>query len=83
MSSLGCLAAHTLCLLITVVSGDRWSREWIFERIRWDKRLDPTMSDRMLAQRYRVSRNTVAKALACPVLAKRRSRRRARACWSL
>lgn len=48
------------------------SREWIFERIRRDKRLDPTVSGRVLAQRYRVSRNTVAKALVCPVPAKRR-----------
>ena len=41
------------------------SREWIFERIRRDRRLDPTVSGRVLAQRYEVSRNTVAKALAC------------------
>ncbi|MGW0771177.1 IS21/IS408/IS1162 family transposase [Streptomyces sp. NPDC002676] len=43
------------------------SREWIFERIRRDRRLDPTVSGRVLAQRYKVSRNTVAKALVCPV----------------
>lgn len=48
------------------------SREWIFERSRRDRRLDPTVSGRMLAQRYKVSRNTVAKALACPVPAKRK-----------
>ncbi|MFJ2197311.1 ATP-binding protein [Streptomyces violaceusniger] len=43
------------------------SREWIFERTRRDRRLDPTVSGRMLAQRYKVSRNTVAKALVSPV----------------
>ncbi|WP_183091567.1 IS21 family transposase [Streptomyces radicis] len=48
------------------------SREWIFERIRRDRRLDPTVSGRTLAQRYKVSRNTVAKALAHPVPAKRK-----------
>ncbi len=48
------------------------SREWIFERIRRDRRLDPAVSGRALALRYRVSRNTVAKALASPVPAKRK-----------
>ncbi|WP_033951572.1 IS21 family transposase [Streptomyces sp. CNQ431] len=48
------------------------SREWIFERIRRDRRLEPAVSGRALAQRYRVSRNTVAKALASPVPAKRK-----------
>lgn len=48
------------------------SREWIFERIRRDKRVDPSVSGRTLAQRYRVSRNTVAKALALPVPPKRK-----------
>ncbi|MBT2399783.1 IS21 family transposase [Streptomyces sp. ISL-100] len=44
----------------------------MFERIRRDRRLDPTVSGRMVAQRYKVSRNTVAKALSCPVPAKRK-----------
>jgi transposase len=48
------------------------SREWIFERIRRDRRLDPAVSGRTLAQRYKVSRNTVAKALAHPVPAGRK-----------
>lgn len=48
------------------------SREWIFERIRRDRRLDPAVSGRVLAERYKVSRNTVAKALVCPVPAKRK-----------
>jgi transposase len=48
------------------------SREWIFERIRRDRRIDPSVSGRTLAQRYKVSRNTVAKALSCPVPAKRK-----------
>lgn len=48
------------------------SREWIFERIRRDRRIDPAVSGRELAQRYKVSRNTVAKALACPVPARRK-----------
>ncbi|WP_316769589.1 hypothetical protein [Streptomyces sasae] len=39
------------------------SREWPYERIRQDKRQNPEMSGRALAQTYRVSRNTVAKAL--------------------
>ncbi|MFE5097807.1 IS21 family transposase [Streptomyces sp. NPDC056638] len=43
------------------------SREWIFERIRRDHRLEPGVSGRELARRYKVSRNTVAKALAQPV----------------
>jgi hypothetical protein len=56
--------------LIKVVSGDLFvyrSREWIFERIRRDRRNDPTVSQRTLAQRYRVSRKTVVKALSHPV----------------
>lgn len=48
------------------------SREWVFERIRRDRRQDPTVSGRVLAQRYRVSRNTVAKALVSPVPARRK-----------
>lgn len=48
------------------------SREWIFERIRRDRRLDPAVSGRVLAERYKVSRNTVAKALACPVPSRRK-----------
>lgn len=45
----------------------RRSREWLYERIRRDRRLDPAVSGRVLALRYRVSRNTVAKALKEPV----------------
>lgn len=48
------------------------SREWVFERIRRDRRLDPAVSGRVLAQRYKGSRNTVAKALSCPVPARRK-----------
>lgn len=48
------------------------SREWLYERIRRDRRADPSVSARALAQRYRVSRNTVAKALSCPVPLKRK-----------
>jgi transposase len=48
------------------------SREWLFERIRRDHRLDPSLSGRALAQRYKVSRNTVAKALASPVPSRRK-----------
>ncbi|MGG2461550.1 ATP-binding protein [Streptomyces sp. RGM 3693] len=43
------------------------SREWIFERIRRDRRLDPMVSQRTLAQRYRVSCKTVVKTLNHPV----------------
>lgn len=39
------------------------SRIEIFERIRRDRRLDPDVSARVLAARYRVSRRTVAAAL--------------------
>ncbi|WPB96122.1 IS21 family transposase [Streptomyces malaysiensis] len=39
----------------------------MFERIRRDHRTDPTLSGRALAQRYKVSRNTVAEALRAPV----------------
>lgn len=42
------------------------SREWIFEWIRRDRRSDPTVSGRMPAQRYKVSRNTVARPLVPP-----------------
>lgn len=52
------------------MSGDLFvyrSREWIFERIRRDRRLDPMVSQRTLAQRYRVSCKTVVKALNPPV----------------
>lgn len=40
------------------------SRVDLFERIRRDRRLDPDVSARVLAKRYRVSRNTVTMALA-------------------
>ncbi|WP_435053229.1 IS21 family transposase [Kitasatospora phosalacinea] len=43
------------------------SRELLFERIRRDRRADPSVSGRQLALRYRVSRNTVAEALRTPV----------------
>jgi transposase len=43
------------------------SREWAFERIRRDRRMDPSVSGRALALRYKVSRNTVAEALKRPV----------------
>ncbi|GGJ14798.1 hypothetical protein [Streptomyces brasiliensis] len=43
------------------------SREWLFERIRRDRRVDLTDSPRASAHWYRLSRNTVAKALRCPV----------------
>jgi hypothetical protein len=59
-----------LCAWIKVGSGDLFvyrSREWISERIRRDRRLDPMVSQRTLAQRYRVSRKTVVKALSHPV----------------
>ncbi|WP_406166050.1 ATP-binding protein [Streptomyces sp. NBC_00996] len=39
------------------------SREWLYERFSQDKRQNPEMPVRALAQKYRVSRNTVAKAL--------------------
>lgn len=48
------------------------SREWLYERIRRDKRQNPEISGRALAQKYRVSRNTVAKALRYPVPLKRK-----------
>ncbi|MEH6373269.1 IS21 family transposase [Streptomyces sp. KLMMK] len=44
----------------------------MFERIRRDRRQDSTVSQRVLAQRYRVSRKTVAKALAHPVPPRRK-----------
>lgn len=40
------------------------SRVELFEQIRRDRRNDPDVSSRVLAKRYRVSRNTVAAALA-------------------
>ncbi|MFJ9612425.1 hypothetical protein [Streptomyces noursei] len=42
------------------------SREWVFERIRRDRRLDPMVSQRTLAQRYRASCKTVVKTLNHP-----------------
>ncbi|MFI9076798.1 IS21 family transposase [Streptomyces sioyaensis] len=48
------------------------SREWLFERIRRDRRLDPGVSGRALALRYKVSRNTVAEALRAPVPRRRK-----------
>ncbi|MFF2412322.1 hypothetical protein [Streptomyces sp. NPDC058092] len=48
------------------------SREWVFERIRRDRQLDPSVSGRALAQRYKVSWNTVAKALSSPMPSKRK-----------
>ncbi|WP_413810381.1 hypothetical protein [Streptomyces sp. OE57] len=38
------------------------SREWIFERIRRDRRPNPAVSQRKPARRYRVSRKKVVKA---------------------
>lgn len=51
----------------------RKSREWLYERIRRDRRVDPGVSQRELAQKYGVSRNTVAAALVSPVPPKRKS----------
>ncbi|MEU5609487.1 IS21 family transposase [Streptomyces sparsogenes] len=48
------------------------SREWLYERIRREKRQSPETSGRALARKYRVSRNTVAKALRNPVPLKRK-----------
>ncbi|MFJ9775750.1 hypothetical protein ACIRVF_31675 [Kitasatospora sp. NPDC101157] len=47
-------------------------RELLFEKIRRDRRQDPTVSGRQLALRYKVSRNTVAEALRSPVPKKRK-----------
>lgn len=49
------------------------SREWLYERSRRDRRADPAVSAQASAQRYRVSRNTVAEALASPVPWKRKA----------
>jgi hypothetical protein len=42
----------------------RLSREELFERVRRDRRVDPSVSARELARRYAVSRSTVKDALA-------------------
>ena len=51
----------------------RRSREWLYEQIRRDRRLDPAASGRELAEKYKISRNTVAKALKTPVPAVRKA----------
>ena len=51
----------------------RRSRESLFEQIRADRRLDPAVSGRVLAVKYRVSRSTVSEALASPVPRKRKA----------
>ena len=58
----------TLCGLITAVSGARVyrSRERV-ERIRRDRRIDPSASGRALDPWHEVSRDTVAEALKTPV----------------
>lgn len=52
--------------LVTVIQGGHTvglSRADLFARIRLDRRLDPTVSQRALAQRYGVHRRTVRQAL--------------------
>jgi hypothetical protein len=49
------------------------SREWLFERVRRDRRVDSGVPQRELAQKYGVSRNSVAAALVSPVPPKRKS----------
>ena len=58
----------TLCGLITAVSGARVYRSCErVERIRRDRRMDPSASGRALDPHHEVSRDTVAAALKTPV----------------